>query len=197
MPAGNVIGHREREAIADVERTVPVKEAWIAAIRRNEEPVPVARRFIQRMRPGVPREEGKSMARALRQCRLQRVVVGKVIVADVCDLAQIRELAEKRPRGLCVGGAERRLIDVAQAQKFCAVRPNVGDLQRKIIRERLLQVQSPGADVRRAQIAIGGFNVARRRIGDRTTTRRCKRQTVSAGHRPNTGRNNWSAIGVE
>src|ERR1700676_224046 len=65
-------------------------------------------------------------------------------------------------RGVAPTGAETTgelwLVQIDHPDQLCGVVANVGDLERKVIREGTLYTQRPGSDVGRAQIAVYAQN---------------------------------------
>src|SRR5438105_11811885 len=117
------------------------------------------------MRPRVAKKVRQSVPWPLIKGDLHSVIVTEVLVRDVVDRRQVWELPEVRSvqvlaRGAAGGrgsddlrrgvgritqwagqpaGTRRRRIDVIQTDQSRAVRPHICDLQREIIRERVLK----------------------------------------------------------
>src|ERR1700738_5112141 len=92
---------------------------------------------------------------------LQTVVRRAVKVREVVDLAEIREIVGKRESSR----VDVELIEINDAGQFCGVVANIGDVERKFARERMLDAQSPVLYVRGAEITVHGEGVARTRVG--------------------------------
>src|SRR5713226_1135248 len=98
------------------------------------------------------------------KCGLQTVVRRTVKVREVVDLTEIREIGGKGQGAICAR-SRRSLIEIHDAGKFYRVIANVGDVERKFARERMLDAQSPILYVRGPEITVHGKGVARTWVG--------------------------------
>src|SRR5713226_1666269 len=94
------------------------------------------------------------------QSCLQTVVRRTVKVREVIDLTEVRESGGKG-QGAVRARSRRSLIEINDARKFYRVIANVGNVESKLARERMLDAQSPVLHVRSSEIAVHGESVAR------------------------------------
>src|SRR6202035_3818531 len=131
----------------------------VEEVGRKGGTVPIATGLVQSVRPRIADQIGEAMPGPLGQGDLQSVVVTDVLVGDIVDAGQIRELSEigavevlASRAGGCgrankgcwrVGsvaewpGPPARTrswrVNVIQSDESCAVGSNIGDLQREIV----------------------------------------------------------------
>src|SRR5215831_20733069 len=67
--------------------------------------VPIATGLVECVRPRIAQNIRHAMPWPLRQGGLQSVIVAEILVRDVIDIRQIRELAEIRSSEILAGGA--------------------------------------------------------------------------------------------
>src|ERR1700680_470675 len=106
------------------------------------------------------------MRRPLGKGYVKTVIVGMAYVREAIDLRQVREFAAVRSGdrlavcSICfrsgrqyagsqvyIASAQRRLVDVREAEEFGSVVANVGNVHGKVICDGPLDAQGPGTDV--------------------------------------------------
>src|SRR5437870_5903640 len=111
---------------------------------------------VQAMAVGVAGLESNSAGKPLGQGRLQAVVVGTRIVLRLVDKRQVGEFS-------AVGADAGRRIDlikVAAAGQSVAVIANIADVQRKVVREGVLDTDIPVHGVGVLEIRVHGDDAA-------------------------------------
>src|SRR5437588_3662840 len=112
---------------------------------------------VQAMAVGVAGLEGNPPRKPLGQGRLQAVVVGTRIVLRLVDELQVREFSTVRTdAGYGIG-----LIKVAATGQSVAVIADIAEVQRKVIRESVLDTDVPVHDVGILEIRVHGDDAAR------------------------------------
>src|ERR1700722_18588188 len=94
----------------------------VAAVDGTEK-APVIRRLSKGVRESVTQDEGEPMRFALGHGYLKAVVIGKIIIGQPIDIAQVREFASKWLRSLasCTVVIDG-LAGYAQSGRACGVR---------------------------------------------------------------------------
>src|SRR2546426_2551964 len=111
---------------------------------------------VQAMAVGVAGLEGNPARKPLGQGRLQAIVVGTRIVLRLVDELQIGEFS-------AVGADAGRRIDlikVAAAGQSVAVIANIADVERKVVREGVLDTDIPVHGVGVLEIRVHGLDAA-------------------------------------
>src|SRR6266446_6432704 len=112
--------------------------------------------ILQAMAVGVAGLESNSAGKPLGQGRLQAVVVGTRKVLRLVDERQIRELS----RVGADAGRRIDLIDVAATGQSVAVIANIAQVQRKVVREGVLDTDVPVHGVGVLEIRVHGDHAA-------------------------------------
>src|SRR5262245_47101963 len=127
--SGQVIAQRHRVAVADIEIAAGPFGSQVEAVLRLRRTL--QRSIVDRVRPGIAGDVTDSVPEALRQRRLQSVIVGTVDVADEIDEPQKRESAVERAAQLLSAAVDRRidLVDVADAVELDSANADISHLQ--------------------------------------------------------------------
>src|SRR5579864_5229155 len=117
---------------------------------------------------GITGDEGEAVIVAGIQGGLQAVVVGFVDVRHLVNKGEVGELrvvGAARLLAVAAGNLGRRvgvhLVDIANAGQLGAMIADIGNFQRQVVVEGMLNVQGPVFHVRRAQMRVHPQNGAR------------------------------------
>src|SRR5260370_27685074 len=112
---------------------------------------------VQAMAVSVAGLESNSAGKPLGQCRLQAVVVGTRKVLRLVDEVQVGEFSGVRSDA----GRRIDLIKVAATGQSVAVIANITQVQRKVVREGVLDTDVPVHGVGVLEIRVHGDDAAR------------------------------------
>src|SRR3989454_1000943 len=141
LPSCGVLAKRFREPLS-----TPTAMVWTT----------VQGAVVQTMAVGVAGLEGNPARKPLGQGRLQAVVVGMRKVLRLVDEAQVGEFIGVRSDA----GRRIDLIDVAATGQSVAVIANIAHVQRKVVREGVLDSKVPVHGVWVLEIRVHGDDAA-------------------------------------
>ena len=157
--AGEVPRRTERQAMADIERSVPVLRRQISAVLRKNR-IQVGRLSVQGMTVGIGGQHGQSVGGALSHNNLERIVVRKIREGS-------QHLHLRKPRVLHGEGAPRifsrrgvgytgsGLVDIDGIEQVLPASTHVIRVDREAIGDGMLNAEAPIHDFRHIEVGRG------------------------------------------